>query len=111
MNAPALTLEMLHERFRSGLDRRLSQLNACLLTLHSPMDPAAKWRSLEELTRGFHSLAGIGGTYGFSAISEAARRGELTCGSIELPLSAGHAGMLAEVIESLTTAVAEARRL
>jgi chemotaxis protein histidine kinase CheA len=62
-------LAELQERFLVGLDRRLADLKT---SLNGAADA-------EALMRMFHSLVGIGGTYGFPRISELARRGEEAC--------------------------------
>lgn len=56
------------------------------------------------MTRGFHSLAGIGGTYGFPHITDLAIIGELTCESVRLPLIGMEARMIRDVIDSLDRA-------
>src|SRR5438132_8694306 len=59
----------LQQRFLVGLDRRLADLKT---TLDGSADS-------ESLMRMFHSLAGIGGTYGFSKITEISRSCEMLC--------------------------------
>jgi HPt (histidine-containing phosphotransfer) domain-containing protein len=55
----------LRDRFLTGLERRVGELTAALAA-----------NDVETLTRQFHSLAGIGGTYGFPEVTELARRAE-----------------------------------
>jgi hypothetical protein len=59
----------LRERFFSGLERRVGQLNALLAA-----------QRYEEAGLLFHSLAGIGGTYGFPAVTTLALEAERICG-------------------------------
>ncbi|HMC22080.1 MAG TPA: Hpt domain-containing protein [Thermoanaerobaculia bacterium] len=59
----------LQQRFVAGLERRLGDL---IVLLDSTAEP-------EALSRMFHSLAGIGGTYGFPDITTLARQGEESC--------------------------------
>ena len=68
----ASTPDRLHElqrRFLDGLERRLADISAAL---DSSGDPGA-------LMPMFHSLAGIGGTYGFPQITDISRRCEQLC--------------------------------
>jgi HPt (histidine-containing phosphotransfer) domain-containing protein len=57
--------EMLRERFLSGLQRRVGELHAAIAA-----------RDVDTLARGLHSLAGIGGTYGFAEVTALARKAE-----------------------------------
>jgi hypothetical protein len=59
----------LQQRFLVGLDRRVTDLTT---TLNGSSDP-------EPLMRMFHSLTGIGGTYGFPRITEISRSCEALC--------------------------------
>jgi chemotaxis protein histidine kinase CheA len=59
----------LQRRFLDGAERRLAGLTA-------ELDGAA---GADALMRMFHSLAGIGGTYGFPRITEISRRCESLC--------------------------------
>lgn len=59
----------LQRRFLDGVERRLAEMT-------SELDRTA---DSDALMRMFHSLAGIGGTYGFPRITEISRRGELLC--------------------------------
>jgi HPt (histidine-containing phosphotransfer) domain-containing protein len=62
----------LQQRFLLGLERRVSDLTT---TLRGSADP-------ESLMRMFHSLAGIGGTYGFPRITDISRQCELLCANV-----------------------------
>jgi chemotaxis protein histidine kinase CheA len=66
--APDFLLE-LRRRFLTGLERRSSDLTAML---RGSADP-------ESLMRMFHSLAGIGGTYGFHQVTDISRLSEALC--------------------------------
>jgi chemotaxis protein histidine kinase CheA len=59
----------LQGRFMAGLERRTTDLTT---TLDGSADP-------ESLMRMFHSLAGIGGTYGYPRITELGRSCEALC--------------------------------
>lgn len=78
---------MLQERFVAGLDRRLTQLNAHVSSLRDAHDGSQIASTADELMRGFHSLAGIGGTYGFPQITDIARLGEQACRSLNTPVA------------------------
>lgn len=82
MIAPKISFQMLQERFVTGLERRVAQLDDCLNTFRQCAGGAVSESILDAMMRGFHSLAGIGGTYGFDEITDLARRGELLCRSI-----------------------------
>lgn len=60
--------EILRARFAPSFTRRL-------LDLHDVLDRA----DLVTAERAFHSLAGIGGTYGFPLVTTLARRAERHC--------------------------------
>lgn len=62
-------LLVLQHRFLDGLERRLADMTA---SLDGGADP-------EVLMPMFHSLAGIGGTYGFPQITAISRRCEQLC--------------------------------
>ena len=59
----------LQRRFLDGIERRLADMTV-------ELDRAA---NADALMRMFHSLAGIGGTYGFQRITEISRRCESLC--------------------------------
>jgi HPt (histidine-containing phosphotransfer) domain-containing protein len=63
------SIEHLQERFRSGMERRLATIDEALVESR-----------FEEIERMFHSIAGIGGTYGHPAVSEIASAAEELCG-------------------------------
>ncbi len=74
---PAFAL--LKKKFVTRLAVRLEDLDVKLESVaKEPEDTTV----LDEVMRGFHSLAGIGGTYGFPAISDRARRAEHVCTSV-----------------------------
>ena len=75
-----LTPDFLQQRFFAGLERRVAELRTLLDR------NAAEDADLEILTRAFHSLAGIGGTYGFPQVTALAREAEHFCGSVRTPL-------------------------
>ena len=91
---------MLQQKFVTGLDRRLVHLSGCLATIsHDGLDV----RAVEEMMRGFHSLAGIGGTYGYGSITDAARRGELVCRAAQELGRAADVETLSGVLRTLST--------
>jgi len=65
--------------FLVRLEQRLIALNAALAEI-----VGGSREMLENASREFHSLAGIGGTYGFPEVTVLARRGE---DLLQLPLS------------------------
>jgi chemotaxis protein histidine kinase CheA len=101
---------MLQERFVMGLERRLSQLNAALTTLGAG-DAAQIPSTADEMMRGFHSLAGIGGTYGFPHITEIARRGEIVCAPLKTAVTDRDLITLVETLSSLTAAALWAKNV
>jgi HPt (histidine-containing phosphotransfer) domain-containing protein len=62
-------LAELQQRFLASLDRRLDEMTELL----------SGTAEVEGLMRAFHSLAGIGGTYGFPQITDISRRCEAMC--------------------------------
>jgi hypothetical protein len=68
----AAGLLKLQQRFLSGLERRTADLAAML---YGSADP-------QSLMRMFHSLAGIGGTYGYQRITDVSRLCELLCSNV-----------------------------
>lgn len=104
--ATSLTLEILKDRFLTGLSRRLERLNENYEVLVRETHAETARPALHEMVRGFHSLAGIGGTYGFPHITDLGTIGELTCESVRLPLTTLDARMIKDVLESLDRAVA-----
>ena len=65
-------LSFLVPKFLERLDERLRRIDAALETVVD-----ASGEPLETVMRDFHSLAGIGGTYGFPEVTRLAREGEL----------------------------------
>ena len=68
MAAPDRLAE-LQQRFLASLDRRLNEMT----------DLLSGTVEVEALMRAFHSLAGIGGTYGFPRITDISQRCEAMC--------------------------------
>ena len=66
---PGDRLLELQQRFLVGLERRTNDLTT---TLTGSADS-------ESLMQGFHSLVGLGGTYGFPRITEVSRTCEALC--------------------------------
>lgn len=64
-----MTIAELQERFVRALAKRCGDI----------MDLIDRPDDLQTLRRGFHSLAGIAGTYGYHAVTEVSRRCELLC--------------------------------
>jgi HPt (histidine-containing phosphotransfer) domain-containing protein len=85
-------LQQLQQRFLSALERRLADMTAML---HGNGDA-------EALMRTFHSLAGIGGTYGFPRITEISLHCEALCTTL---MEQGRAMTTAER-QSLRSAIA-----
>ena len=108
MSAAAITSQELQERFLGGLARRLDLLCQCLAALREPSDAAGPPAALDDMMRGFHSLAGIGGTYGFGRITDVARIGELACAALDGPIAAHDVARLSEILHSLVLAASEA---
>lgn len=75
-----LTPEFLQQRFFAGLERRVVELHALLDR------PSLDEMDLETISRAFHSLAGIGGTYGFPLVTAVARDAEHFCDSLCQPV-------------------------
>jgi chemotaxis protein histidine kinase CheA len=96
VTAPDRLLE-LQQRFLAGLERRVTDLTT---TLNGSADPDAVMRM-------FHSLVGIGGTYGFPRITEISRFCETLC----LNVIDQQRTMSSAEKERLTRAVAEIRAL
>jgi chemotaxis protein histidine kinase CheA len=78
LSTPKLTLEILQQRFLQGLQKRISQLQSDIESIER-RGPGEG--SLDKMMHAFHSLAGIGGTYGFPEVTRTARAGELACQS------------------------------
>ena len=64
---------LLRMRFIAGLERRLAAIEETLQQLDRGAD------MIEEARRHFHTLVGLGGTYGYPEITTAARAGEDIC--------------------------------
>ena len=76
-----LNMELLKERFTAGLERRVTEM----------LDLASR-RNFASLQLPFHSLVGIGGTYGYPEVTRIARDGE----------QATNAGDVARAMRSLS---------
>lgn len=85
-----VTREILEQRFRDGLKRRLEEL-----------EQLAGDRDFSNLYRAFHSLAGIGGTYGHFDITLVAREGEMHAQTHDLARTRAAIRALAEIRERL----------
>ncbi|RYG68978.1 diguanylate cyclase [bacterium] len=82
--SPALQaqLDVLREAYAAKLDDKISQICSDW-TAFLPLDAgAAKTELLEALHRSTHTLAGSGATFGFPAVSTAARRAETVLKSL-----------------------------
>jgi chemotaxis protein histidine kinase CheA len=113
MSPSAVTLQILHDRFVAGLEGRLARLNSCLAALREQHDNDDTPDTVEEMMMGFHSLAGIGGSYGYASITDVARDGEMACLSfgghateLNVDQLAGVLTTLMTVASSVTTGVA-----
>jgi hypothetical protein len=86
----AAAFAFLREKFLGNLPRRVAAMRATI-------DGAGE----EPLDRQFHSLAGIGGTYGFHEITHLAKAGEAAC-------AAGrHTDVLHAIVNAIETAGAQ----
>lgn len=102
MTEPKVTFAMLQQRFVSGLGRRLAQLKGEFAML---TDDSSRWMATADaMMRGFHSLAGIGGTYGFPLITAIARSGEVACGNMKTSPTAEELSNLSKILDSLSAA-------
>lgn len=101
MSGQKITFEILQERFVAGLDRRLEHLDGCLAALSDERSSEEIRATLDDMMRGFHSLAGIGGSYGFHRITGIARLGELSCNALDAPLTPRDVKALGDFVESL----------
>lgn len=71
-----LDLSFLRQRFVAGLERRTRELGGLVELLSIVQDDP---ETTSHAMRAFHSLAGIGGTYGYGEITAIARSAETTC--------------------------------
>lgn len=92
------------EKFLSGFERRVSHLSGCVEILRKPLDVHGTTATVEAMMRGFHSVAGIGGLYGFRDITAIARMGELTCRTLRAPVRPKQVTSLTEIVNALTSA-------
>jgi chemotaxis protein histidine kinase CheA len=92
-----MTLEELQQRFLEGLQHRLTDLTQLLVGSADP----------DLLMRMFHSLAGIGGTYGFHGVTDMSRSCENLCLKAtyeQRPLTAAEVHQLEEAIVGIRAA-------
>jgi len=87
-------LHRLRERFIAGLPKRIAALS-----------DAIERRAHEEVTRGFHSLAGIAGTYGLAAVAALSAEGEEACAAESL--DAETCAYLSSLVDGMLVAAAE----
>ena len=82
--SPALQaqLTVLREAYAAKLDDKIAQIGAQWHDFLEKTDVEARRESLRELHRAAHTLAGSGATFGFPAVSEAARRAEIVLKSL-----------------------------
>lgn len=104
MSAQKITLQMLQERFVAGLDRRVAHLSGCLASLRVSHTRGEVSAIMDDMMRGFHSLAGIGGTYGFFDITKIARFGEAACQPLKMKSDVPDLEALAGILHSLRLA-------
>lgn len=88
--------EALRARFLERLAIRVTTLESTIAALDEKHDLRAS------LERQLHSLAGIAGTYGFHALTDLARAGELQCaaGAPRVTIE----GVIAQIAEAAATA-------
>ncbi|HSY49104.1 MAG TPA: Hpt domain-containing protein [Thermoanaerobaculia bacterium] len=92
--------EALHALFVTRLHARIGLMRETVAQIGpGPSDART------DLQRQFHSLAGIGGTFGYPAITDLAREGEALCASI----AAGSAPIAAS-IEQISRLAADVSR-
>ena len=77
MSTPRVDLSFLVPRFLARLDERLRRIDVALEIIDS-----LTGEPVEDLMREFHSMAGIGGTYGFPEVTSLAREGEGLLGQV-----------------------------
>jgi HPt (histidine-containing phosphotransfer) domain-containing protein len=95
-------LAFLRERFAAGLTSRVAQMRECIETISQREDPQTE-ATLERL---FHSLAGIGGTYGYQEITFLARAGEDACRLDDRRNRAARGALLHAIVDAIATASA-----
>lgn len=95
-------LAFLRERFATGLSSRVTQMRECIDAVTQRQDPATE-ATLERL---FHSLAGIGGTYGYPEITFLAKAGEDACRLDDRRSRAARGALLHAIVDAIASAAA-----
>jgi chemotaxis protein histidine kinase CheA len=99
-------LEELVQRFREKARERLEEMAALtdVISRHAPFPG-----SLERLARHFHTLAGLGATYGYPEVSRLGDEGEALLSPIVRDgrgVEAGELAKVRELVDGLTRALA-----
>ena len=98
-------LSVLRSRFLTALAGRVGELHETIDLLR---DPRAEAAAEEKLHRMFHSLAGIGGTYGFQEITFLAKAGETACLATDRRDAASRTALLRSIVMAIDAARAGA---
>jgi chemotaxis protein histidine kinase CheA len=94
------TFQVMQQRFLSGLEGRVQHLTTCDRKLADGYDRDI----VNEMLRGFQTLAGIGSTHGFSKITDISHIGELTCRSLSVSATAQDLHELSAIVDALAIA-------
>lgn len=94
-------LGFLRSRFLAGLTKRVREMNVTIDLLAAGRGEDV---TEETLARHFHSLAGIGGTYGFPEITFLARAGEEACAAGERHDGPSRVALLRAVVNAIDAA-------
>ena len=105
MNTQSETFQVMQARFLSGLESRVQQLTTRARKLGDGYDPDI----IEEMMRGFQTLAGAGSAHGFSTITDISHIGELTCKSLLVAATAQDLLELSGIVDALATAACGAQ--
>lgn len=104
MTGTKVDLSFLVPRFLERLGERLRRIDMTLET-----SPGLTGEPLDALMREFHSMAGIGGTYGFPEVSRLAREAEVLIGVVHFEKRALHAAEM-EILRATVARIDDIRR-
>lgn len=99
------TFQVMQERFLAGLESRVGHLTTCAGKLGDGYDADL----IEEMMRGFQTLAGISSTHGFSNITDISHIGELICRSLVADVKGDELRELIGIVEALAIAACGAQ--